>query len=87
MRLGAFDAVPGATREPGGGVLVQLKATGKVEQRQDPLTDPEPIEQKVSDLAQTLRGATVLAKVNPTCDRCSVKDSCPAVPSGRQVTW
>lgn len=89
VSLGAFDEVPGATREPGGGVLVQLnpKVGGKEpEQRQAVLTDPAPVVEAVGELATVLRGADVLATVNDRCDRCPVRDCCPALPTGRQVT-
>ncbi|MHA3701936.1 ATP-dependent helicase [Jatrophihabitans sp. YIM 134969] len=89
VSLGAFDSVPGATRVPGGGLLVQLnpKVGGKEpEQRQEPLTDVAPVTEAVTGLARVLRGSRVLATVNEGCDRCPVRDCCPAVPTGRQVT-
>ncbi len=84
---GAFPDVGGRS---GGALLVQLAATGKTEQRQDPLAeaeDPDWIAEQVAAVAARLRGNRFTATVSAAlCRRCDVRASCPIQPEGRQVT-
>ncbi len=75
--------------EPGGAVLVQLGATGPVEQRQRPLTeadDPQWVRERLDALATRMRGHEFTATQNKRCHVCDVRTSCPLQVMGRQVT-
>ncbi len=74
----------------GGAALVQLRAGGNTpEQRQAPLhDDPEPnwVVESIGTAVDGMSAATFLARVNPGCDRCPTRRSCPLHATGQQVT-
>lgn len=80
----------GAGEVSGGAVLVQLRAGGKTpEQRQGPLVeDPDPdwVVESIGEAVEGMSAATFLARVNPGCDRCPTRRSCPLHANGQQVT-
>ena len=80
----------GAGELSGGAALVQLRAGGKTpEQRQAPLIeDPEPdwVVHSIGEAVEGMSAATFLARVNPGCDRCPSRRSCPLHATGQQVT-
>ncbi len=94
VELGAFAGLadgaggPPMTGEPGGAVLVQLGASGPIEQRQGPLAQspsPDRIRDQVDQVGQLVRGARFDATANRRCRTCSVRRVCP-VEVGAQVT-
>ncbi|HSY14706.1 MAG TPA: ATP-dependent DNA helicase [Jatrophihabitantaceae bacterium] len=73
----------------GGAALVQLAASGDVEQRQAPLAEsdnPELIGAQVAYVAGRLRGSEFTAAANVMCRNCDLRSSCPLQSEGRQVT-
>ncbi len=72
----------------GGGVLVQLGASGALEQSQPALAesdDPERARALLDAYADRMRGAEFTAVENPRCFTCVVRSSCPLQIEGRQV--
>ena len=70
-------------------MLVQLGATGPVEQRQRPLAesdDPQWVRERLDVLATRMRGYEFTATQNKRCHVCDVRTSCPLQVMGRQVT-
>ncbi len=86
VESGAF---PEAGTRSGGALLVQLAASGDVEQRQGPLSeadDPDWIGAQVAAVAARLRGSRFSATANAMCRNCDLRTSCPVQGEGRQVT-
>jgi protein-disulfide isomerase-like protein with CxxC motif len=84
VQAGAF----GAGEQSGGAALVQLAASGDVQQLQRPISesdDPEWIDRQVAYVAQRMRGAEFTARVNSFCGHCDLQKCCP-LHAGRQVT-
>ena len=74
--------------EAGGAMLVQLGATGPVEQRQPPLAqsdDPQWARRAVDHVATRMRGFEFSAIENSRCQICDVRMCCPLQAAGRQV--
>ncbi|MEO9139605.1 MAG: ATP-dependent DNA helicase, partial [Jatrophihabitans sp.] len=72
----------------GGGLLVQLGATGPIVQPQAPLAesdDPQWARAAVDHVAARMRGFEFTAIENKRCHVCDVKSSCPLQVTGRQV--
>jgi superfamily I DNA/RNA helicase/RecB family exonuclease len=86
VESGAFEA---AGARSGGALLVQLAASGDVEQRQGPLADaadPGWIGAQIAAVAARLRGSEFSATANSMCRNCDLRTSCPLQGEGRQVT-
>ncbi|MDQ2795700.1 MAG: ATP-dependent helicase, partial [Actinomycetota bacterium] len=81
-------AFPDDGTEAGGGLLVQLGASGPVVQAQQPLADSEDpnwARAAVDQVAARMRGFEFTAIENKHCHVCDVKTSCPLQTLGRQV--
>jgi len=87
VRSGGFaDEHPG---EPGGAELIQLRQSvrGQVKVQPQPPLDAGRawIDDVVETVADTIRTEQFVARPNDFCDRCSYRNSCPAVEAGEQV--
>ncbi|MGI8677803.1 MAG: ATP-dependent helicase [Jatrophihabitans sp.] len=81
-------AFPDDGTTAGGGLLVQLGATGPVVQTQQPLAesdDPDWARAAVDQVASRMRGFEFTAIQNKHCHVCAVKTCCPLQVLGRQV--
>ncbi|WP_296666105.1 UrvD/REP family ATP-dependent DNA helicase, partial [Demequina sp.] len=80
---GGFAGVSGAT----GAALVFVGGdTQGASERAQPAIDVDRQRQRLADAVETMAGATFEAITNDRCGSCPVRRSCPAWPSGRQVT-
>ncbi len=96
VAAGAFDDVPGATREPGGAQLVHLRLPAGSKRADEPKTQTQPVptpdeagvtwvDIALGEAARRMRDEDFAPVTNETCDRCVYRRTCPARPEGHGV--
>ncbi|MDD9207281.1 PD-(D/E)XK nuclease family protein [Georgenia sp. 10Sc9-8] len=93
-QLGSYQLAVAAgafgERRPEGARLVYLGTGSKAQLRTQPALadaeDPGWAAELVTDAAETMAGASFLARLNPQCTHCPVRTSCPLQTTGERVT-